>query len=26
VALADPAEFIIVRIIHGASGVTIQPA
>jgi phage tail sheath protein FI len=25
VALADPAEFIIVRIIHGASGVSIQP-
>jgi len=24
-ALADPAEFIIVRIIHGASGVSIQP-
>jgi hypothetical protein len=26
VALASPAEFIIVRIIHGASGVSIQPA
>ena len=26
VALADPAEVIIVRIIHGASGVSIQPA
>jgi hypothetical protein len=25
-ALADPAEFIVVRIIHGASGVSIQPA
>src|SRR5579872_2287073 len=26
VALAAPAEFIVVRIIHGASGVSIQPA
>jgi phage tail sheath protein FI len=26
VALAAPAEFVIVRIIHGTSGVTIQPA
>jgi phage tail sheath protein FI len=25
-ALADPAEFVVARIIHGASGVSIQPA